>query len=233
MRMAILVLAAAFAGSPACAQEPLRSPGAASEAGVTSAPGASSGTTTTFAPAAAGSAAPAWPCAQRKVGAIGPGTIWSGPDLALGADWDHDLKLASLAQKLASRRTDIAEAESDIVAFAQDAGTDKDKQLTKLFVGVLDIINTDREKVLQGISRYAAGQERLAERLRQESDAISSIQNEPALTFSANTTGKAKEFEWDQRIFNDRRQALAYVCETPSLLERRAFEIARRIQAQL
>ena len=32
---------------------------------------------------------------------------------------------------------------------------------------------------------------------------------------------------WETRIFRDRAQSLTYVCETPVLLERRAFELAR------
>ena len=32
---------------------------------------------------------------------------------------------------------------------------------------------------------------------------------------------------WETRIFRERSQSLSYVCETPVLLERRAFEIAR------
>lgn len=234
MRIISIILLALCGVAPACAQQPPpHTAGSAPEAGTTSTAGANSGTTTTYAPTPANAVEAPWPCAQRKVGSISAGTIWSGPDLAQGADWDQDLKLATLAQKLASRRTDLAEAETDIGEFAKDAGADKDKQLTRLFVGVLDIINTDRNKILQGIARYASGQERLAERLRQQSDTISSGQSEPNLTFNANTSGKEKDFEWDQRIFNERRQALSYVCESPSLLERRAFDIARRIQAQL
>ncbi|WP_158809538.1 hypothetical protein [Beijerinckia sp. L45] len=231
MRLMLLLTAAVMTAGSAIAQEPPRAPGA-SDAGTTSTPSDTAGTTTTYAPAPSAADVP-WPCAQRKVGSISAGTIWSGPDLAQGADWDQDMKLAALAQKLASRRTDLTEAEQAIADFAKDAGADKDKQLTKLFVGVLDIINDDRNKILHGITRYAAGQQRLAERLREESDAISSGQDAPNLTFNANTSGKAKEFEWDQRIFSERRQALSYVCETPTLLERRAFDIARRIQAQL
>jgi len=98
---------------------------------------------------------------------------------------------------------------------------------------VLDIINENRNKILHGITRYAAGQEKLAERLRDQSDKISSEQNEPNINFAAGNTGRVSDYEWDKRIFNERRQALSYVCETPSLLERRAFEIAKRIQAQL
>lgn len=231
MRLMLLLTAAIVVAGPAFAQEPPRAPGAA-DTGTVSTPSDTAGTTTNYA-AAPAAAEPPWPCAQKKVGSISAGTIWSGPDLAQGADWDQDMKLAGLAQKLASRRTELSEADQAIGDFAKEAGADKDKQLTKLFVGVLDIINDNRNKILHGIARYAAGQQHLAERLREESDAISSSQDAPNLTFNANTSGKAKEFEWDQRIFSERRQALSYVCETPTLLERRASDIARRIQAQL
>lgn len=233
MRLMLGLTAAVFAAGAAFAEEPPRAPGAAIDAGTVSTPGATSGTTTSYTATTPSAAEAPWPCAQKKVGSISAGTIWSGPDLAQGADWDQDNKLAGLAQKLASRRTELTEAEEAIAAFAKEAGPDKGKQLTRLFVGVLEIINDNRNKVLHGIGRYAAGQQHLAERLRDESDTISSAQDAPSLTFNANTSGKAKEFEWDQRIFNERRQALSYVCETPTLLERRAYDIAQRIQAQL
>ena len=232
MRSTLLLLATLVA-MPALAEEPPRLPGAQPDPGQVSAPGATSGKTTLYQAAPSKEAEVAWPCAQRKVASISAGTIWSGPDLAQGAGWDDDNKIAGLAQRLASRRMDLTEADQAIADFAREAGGDKDRQLTKLFVGVLDIINENRGKVLQGITRYAAGQERLAERLRDESDKISAARDEPSIAFNADATGKEKEFEWDQRIFNDRRQALSYVCETPSLLERRASDIARRIQAQL
>ncbi len=198
-------------------------------------PGANenSGTTTFFAPSTA-DAAVKWPCAQPKVSTISAGTIWTGPDVAQGKDWDEDNALAEVAQKLASRRTTLDEANDLIVDFARKAGPDKDKQLTKLFVGTLDIINGNRSEILEGIMRYARGQERLAERMREESDKISEAQDDA----TAKGLGLAREqtntdFGWDQRIFKERKQALSYVCETPSLLERRAYEIGKRIQAQI
>lgn len=231
-RTLIITAAAALLTLPAFAQEPPRAPGSKPEQGTVSVSGENSGKTTNYA-VATPVAEPPWPCAQRKVDTISAGTVWSGPDVAQGSDWEEDRPIAQLAQKLASRRTDLSEADTAIADFAKAAGPDKDKQLTKLFVGVLDIINENRNKILHGISRYAAGQERLADRLRDESDKISANQSEPNINFTAGNTGKVSDYEWDKRIFNERRQALSYVCETPSLLERRAFEIAKRIQAQL
>jgi hypothetical protein len=38
-----------------------------------------------------------------------------------------------------------------------------------------------------------------------------------------------QKLAWDTRIFRERSQSLTYVCETPVLLERRAFELARAL----
>lgn len=235
--------AAPAGGVPTLSQQPAgeipqdqgtpRAPGSKAESGTTEAPVSSnSGTTTVFAvpkPAAE----VRWPCAQRKVSTISAGTIWSGPDVAQGKNWDDDNDVAGLAQKLAARRTSLDEVDTLVADFAKTAGADKDKKLTALFVGVLDIINENRDKILQGIMRYAQGQERLAERMREESDKISQAQDEATAVVGVAVDQQNKDFAWDQRIFKERRQALSYVCETPSLLERRAFEIAKRIQAQL
>ena len=215
-------------------QEPARAPGSKAETGTTTT-GASenSGSTTFYAPAT--EAEPVrWPCAQPRVATISAGTMWSGPDIAQGKGWDEDNDLASLAQTLASRRTSLDEANDLIVAFSKTAGADKDKQLTRLFAGVLDLTNDSRDAILQGIMRYARGQERLAERMRDESDKISEKQeNATADGVGVAVDQQNKDFAWDQRIFKERKQALSYVCETPSLLERRVYEISKRIQAQL
>lgn len=212
---------------------PTKAPGSKSENG-TALPLANenSGTTTTY-EAAKPTKPVEWPCAQRRVSTISAGTIWSGPDISAGKDWDQDNDIAALARKLASRRTALDEADPLIADFAKQAGKDKGKQLTKLFVATLDIINDYRSDILQGIMRYAQGQERLAERMREESDRISQAQDEATGSTGVATEEHNKDFAWDQRIFKERKEALAYVCETPSILERRAFEIGKRIQAQL
>ena len=212
---------------------PTRAPGSTADSGKTLAPAASnSGTTTVYAPPT-DVATVQWPCAQRRVSTISAGTIWSGPDLAQGKDWDQDNDVAALAQKISSRRVPLDEVDTAVAEFAKSAGPDKDKKLTKLFVGTLDIINGNRDQILQGILRYAQGQQRLAERMREESDKISQAQEDATATVGVAVDQSNKDFAWDQRIFKERKQALSYVCETPSLLERRAFELGKRIQAQL
>ena len=116
-------------------------------------------------------------------------------------------------------------------AFADKAGPQKDVKLTRVFAGVLELINKDRSRLIAGIVRYAQGQNKLAAKVRQESNAVSDAQEADASEKSQQEQQAA--LQWDKRIFEERSRSLTYVCEAPVLLEQRAFEIARRIQERL
>jgi hypothetical protein len=176
---------------------------------------------------------PDWPCPQRKVPRIGAASVWSGPDIASAGEWGSDFPSAALAQKLASRRTPLEDVDGLIESFATQVGPDRSEKLTRVFAGVLDIINTERGRVLEGITRYARGQQRMAERIRDEADQITAVKDSPAAELPKNMADLETRFTWDKRIFDERSHALTYVCEVPTLLEQRLGEIARRIQAHL
>lgn len=174
-----------------------------------------------------------WPCAQRKVPRIGAASVWSGPDPASAGEWGSDFPSAALAQKLASRRTPIDQVDPLIEAFAAEAGPERNLKLTRVFAGVLDIINTERGRVLEGITRFARGQERMAERIRDEADKITAVKDSPGTETPKDLAETETRFTWDKRIFEERSHQLSYVCEVPTLLEQRLGEVARRIQAHL
>ena len=180
---------------------------------------------------------PDWPCVQRKVGTLSPGQFWTGPDVAAAGDWGSDNDAAVLAQKLASRRTDIAEVDPLLDAYVAKAGADRAKGLAHVYAGVFEVINGERDKVVGGIARYAQGQRRMAERIRDEADKISQVKDGPSVSDATELPKDQSELEtkfaWDRRIFQERGQSLTYVCEVPQLLEQRLGEIARRIQARL
>jgi hypothetical protein len=189
-----------------------------------------------LAPAAALAQSPPgsdWPCIQRRVAAISPGAVWSGPDFASAGDWSKDFEAAALAQKLASRRTTLDEADSLIDEFAKSAGAEKVPRLTRVFAGVLELTNTERSRILSGIERYAKGQKRLADRIREESDKLGESVDSPMSELPDAMKDVQTAMKWDARIFDERKRSLAYVCEVPVLLEKRVFEIGRRIQARL
>jgi hypothetical protein len=176
-----------------------------------------------------------WPCQQRKTGAISRAAVWAGPEAS--GRWDDDSQVSALARKLASRRTPLEEAGPLIDAFARDAGADKDKRLTLLFDGTLDLINGERNKVMAAITRYAKGQKALAAKVREDADKAADAQESQGygqdITAPDALEKAHPELKWDKRIFDDRAQALTYVCESPVLLEKRAFALARAIQEKL
>ncbi|WP_375453696.1 hypothetical protein [uncultured Methylobacterium sp.] len=181
---------------------------------------------------------PDWPCVQRKVTSLSAGQFWTGPDVEAAGPWGDDGDAAVLAQKIASRRTELAEVDPLIDAYAAKvAPADRARGLTRVYAGVFEVLNGERAKVMNGIARYAQGQRRMAERIREEADAISQTKDGPSAADAREVSKEQSEaetkFAWDRRIFQERSQSLTYVCEVPQLLEQRLGELARKIQARL
>lgn len=183
---------------------------------------------------------PDWPCVQRKVATLSPGQFWTGPDLgASSSEWGNDNEAAALAQKIASRRTDLQEVDGLLDAYVAKLADKaaREQGLTRVYAGVFEVINGERNKIMHGIARYAQGQRRMAERIREEADQISQTKDAPSAADARELPKEQSELEtkfaWDRRIFQERSQSLTYVCEVPTLLEQRLGEIARKIQAKL
>ena len=187
-----------------------------------------------LAPAPAAAASPQagslWPCIQPRVASLAAAQMWAGPPVE-GLAWRDDDKVAGLVPVLAARRTSIEDASAQIEAFAKEAGPQKKERLTLLFAGVFDQINTLRSRILSGIERYSQHQIELSKRIKDESLALAKAKKAAQ---TDEEKAKAAELEqhllWDTRIYDARTQAVTAVCESPVLLEQRAFSIARAIQ---
>ncbi|WP_238122476.1 MULTISPECIES: hypothetical protein [unclassified Xanthobacter] len=176
---------------------------------------------------------PDWPCAQRKRPDISLATVWTGPDIAAAGPWAADQDAATLAYKLASRRTPMEEVDGLLDGFVAVAGPDAKTRLVRVFAGVYEITSSERAQLMHGIERYARGQERLAARLREEGDALSRIKGALDTPDTPESLALEEKLKWDTRIFDERARSLTYVCETPVILEQRVFEIGRRITDRL
>ena len=179
-----------------------------------------------------------WPCIQRKVPTLGAGAMWTGPSLDEAGPWGDDREAAQLARKLASRKTELREVDALLDEFiAKGDAAEKSKRLTRVFAGVFEIVNGERTTVVNGIVRYAQGQRRLAERIREEGDKISEVREGPVedatKASSKETTDLENTFNWYRRIFEERKKSVSYVCEVPTILEQRLGELARKIQDKL
>ena len=177
-------------------------------------------------------AAPAglWPCIQPKVASLAAAQMWAGPPLD-NLNWRDDKQVSELIPVLAARRTSIEDAEKMIGQFAEQAGPDKKARLTLLFAGVYDQINTRRTRILSGIERYSQHQIELSERIKDESLKVAQAKKAAGTDDDkAKAADLEKQLLWDTRIYDARSQAVTAVCESPVILEQRAFSIARAIQ---
>jgi hypothetical protein len=173
-----------------------------------------------------------WPCIQRKVDELTAAQMWDGPALETVVNWRDDPAVAALAAELAQRRMPLEEAASRIERFAAEAGRDRDAKLTALFARVLDRINAERGRLVAGIERYARKQRELAERIKATGLAVAARRAQPSAN-GAPLPELEERFRWDTRIYDERQAALTYVCESPTLLEQRAFALAREIRSRL
>jgi hypothetical protein len=173
----------------------------------------------------AGNAGPSdWPCPQVLVRRISLPAVWSGPSID-GVSWRGDpARLAHIA-KLAARRTPIEEAQKSIEDLAASAGPRKDKELLTLFAGLFETLDTERTQVIDGLVRFGRKQRELAETIKAEQAAIRGT--------APDAESAVARLEWNLRVFEERRQALASVCESPALIEQRLFALARAIQQNL
>lgn len=179
---------------------------------------------------AEGSGEPGWPCIQRKQPNLSVGQLWSGPmpdsavkELARRAD------ILALAQVLEQRRISMEEAETLIGEFANSAN---DAELSALFQAAFDRIDAYRSQIMIGIEQYAAKQISLSNQI--EARRVEMVRLEAAGSPDFDKIdAEEKMLDWDTRIFTDRQLQLTYVCETPVLLEQRAFALAKAVAVHL
>lgn len=178
---------------------------------------------------------PTWPCIQRKVSNLSIGQMWTGDILEPEQVGKADEPTQVLASALAVRRTSMEEAAELIDGFAKSSGDDRDERLTLLFAVVFDKIDAERAQLVGGIARYAGKQAGLADRINTDNEAMVLLDGKEDK--SNDEFDKLEELidkiEWDTRIFEERQQSLTYVCETPVLLEKRAFALARMMMERM
>ena len=173
---------------------------------------------------------PEWPCIQRKQPHLSLGQIWTGPvpDDRI-TELARDPRIDALAARLEQRRLPLEEAEAEIAEFAKGAD---DAQLTALMVAIFGKIEPDRTALIDGIARYGRSQVALSRRIEDRRAAMTELEAAPDPDFDAIDAAE-EALDWDQRIFTERQQSLTYVCETPVILEQRAFALGRAIAGHL
>ncbi|MBO9454028.1 hypothetical protein J7376_03760 [Paracoccus sp. R12_1] len=173
---------------------------------------------------------PTWPCIQRKQPHLSLGQMWAGPvPDAQTAELAQDPQIAALADRLEQRRLPLEEADKIIAEFAGDADN---ARLTALMQAIFDRIEPDRSALIDGIARYGRRQVDLSKMIEDRRAEMARMEQSEDPDFDA-IDAEEEALDWDQRIFTERQQSLTYVCETPVILEQRAFALARSIASHL
>jgi hypothetical protein len=81
---------------------------------------------------------------------------------------------------------------------------------------------------MDGIDRITKKEKELAEEIRTDRAALGDAQDaaSPDQQKIHDLTGR---LEWGTRIYEDRRKTIRYVCEVPTVIERRLFALGRAI----
>jgi len=178
-----------------------------------------------------------WPCQNRKVRHLSWGQMWAGPPLPESSRaWRDDEEVERLVRVLGARRTDMGQVKELVAELGPGDGKTREERLIALFAGVFAHIDRERATIVDGIERLARRERGRADRIEQMRDELEALK----------TGDKADEIEtldridvledeikWDTRAYEDRRKSIQYVCESPVILEKRAFSLARIIQGEL
>lgn len=173
---------------------------------------------------------PDWPCVQRKQPHLSLAQVWAGPAPdAAELELARTPEIDALAKALALRRMPVEEAAAAIAAF----GADHDAaSVVALYAATFDHINATRDRIIGGIARYAHKQAALERRIGELRDEMTALEAAETKDFDR-MDAVERDLDWSMRIFQDRQQSLTYVCETPVILEQRAFALGRAAQALL
>lgn len=172
---------------------------------------------------------PDWPCQQLKVPQLSVGSIWTGPSIE-GVDKSRrrDAEEIDLVERLAARRTSMDEARKLIADFLTGTPDEKKEKGRLLFADLFDKLNSQRISVMDGIERFSRKEKNLAEAIRQDAAKMRDLQD-TSKPDEAKVADLGKQIEWNTRVFEDRRKSTVYVCEVPTIIERRLYGLAQAI----
>jgi uncharacterized coiled-coil DUF342 family protein len=156
--------------------------------------------------------------------------VWNGDELPESAkEWEKDPRLADLVADLVKRSNAIDNARKQISDYASALPKDQvNEKLEQLFMGVFDKLNIERGQIISGISRYAGKQRELASDIRKRAAEVDKLRA-ASDTDPAELARHDQQLTWETRIFEERVQSLTYVCEVPTLIEQRLYNLSKII----
>ena len=169
---------------------------------------------------------PTWPCIQRKVDGLSLGLMWQFPvPEALPDDSQTQQDIADLADALMLRRLELETMRPAVAAFQEKYGNNPDL-LGHVFSRTFAALTKRRSRIINGIGDFSLSQIALAENidlLRLEMDDLLDAAEPDYDKIDV----LEERIDWDQVIYTDRQRSITYLCETPQIIEKRLFAVAR------
>ncbi|APZ50612.1 hypothetical protein [Salipiger abyssi] len=179
--------------------------------------------------AAADFSDPTWPCIQRKVERLSVGLMWPEPLAKLKLTPETDAAVDELAETLALRRVDLESARAAVADFAEAHGGGT-PLMGEVFSRVFDRLSSRRTRIISGIGDFSLSQIALSEKIDAARAEMDTQMAQDAPDYDK-VDALEEQLDWDQRIFTDRQKTITYLCETPTLLEKRLYEISQMLHA--
>lgn len=168
-----------------------------------------------------------WPCIQRYTPELSPTVVW-GLEAGISPIELDQKTLKQVIRLSTNLRKDIILVESTIAEYLRSRQHIPEIH-NHLFYEIFEKIQSKRKKVLGGIFRYSAKQQKLALRIDKQRKLIDQEQSKEDI----NTT-ELEDLEnrqmWDSRAFRERKQQLSYLCEKPVNLEQRLYFVAKALK---
>ena len=171
---------------------------------------------------------PDWPCIQRRVEHLSIGVMWPHPIPEEAGSLPDDLR--NVAAQLALRRVSEEQIRDFVAEVAAGHPEFTLDDYARLYQVTFDQIDRQRAEIVSGIVGYARNQSRLATEIDELQSQMAQMDAAEEPDFYRIDEIEA-ELDGRLRVFNDRASSLTYVCESPVLLEQRAYSIAQIILA--
>ena len=167
---------------------------------------------------------PDWPCIQRRVEHLSIGVMWPHPIPEEAGPLPDDLR--DVAAQIALRRVSEEQVRDIVAEVAADHPEFDLDDYGRIYAAAFEQIDTQRAEIVAGIVGYARNQNRLAQEIDDLRSQMSELESAEAPDFDRIDEVEA-ELDGRLRVFKDRANSLTYVCESPVLLEQRAYSIAQ------
>jgi len=173
---------------------------------------------------------PNWPCQQRLVPKLAAAAYWNGPEIGNLGDWQADPEIASLVQRLASRRVSTEEGLAEIAAFAQSLSGDRARRLALAFHGLLEETDRERAALIEQLKQIGRRQHELADLVAQLAAELKSVPPDATGEAASRRLDLQQRHDFTSRNFEEIQRTIRYACETPVALDSRLGAWARALQ---